>query len=58
MPGVWEREEIMDNQRFADIVREIFEGLENQTHLPEENVTVPIMDAPIYGFAAADDPIF
>lgn len=48
----------MDNQRFAEIVREVFDGLENQTHLPEENVTLPIMDAPIYGFAAADDPIF
>ncbi|MBR4691933.1 MAG: 4Fe-4S binding protein [Oscillospiraceae bacterium] len=50
----------MDNQRFDAIVREVFAGLEekNHTHLPREDVTIPIVDAPIYGFAAADDPIF
>ncbi len=48
----------MDLSRFSAIVRDAFAGVDNLTHLPEEGVTVPIMDAPIYGFAAADDPIF
>ncbi len=49
---------MMDKQTFDSLVKEAFAGVDNQTHLPEEDVTVPIMDAPIYGFAAADDPIF
>ena len=51
---------MMDKQRFSEIVKDVFAGLEdkNLTHLPAEDVTVPIVDAPIYGFAAADDPIF
>jgi epoxyqueuosine reductase QueG len=48
----------MDKTQFDALVKEAFAGVENLTHLPEENVDVPIMDAPIYGFAAADDPIF
>ena len=50
----------MDNQQFDAIAREVFAGLreQNHSHLPVENVDVPIMDAPIWGFAAADDPIF
>ena len=48
----------MDKQRFAAIAQDAFAGVENQVHLPQEDVTVPIMDAPICGFAAADDPIF
>ena len=50
----------MDNQRFAAIAKEVFAALadKNQTHLPEEDVTVPIVDEPIFGLAAADDPIF
>ncbi len=48
----------MDKQHFDALVKDAFAGVVNQTHLPEENVDIPIMDAPIYGFAAADDPIF
>ena len=50
----------MDNQRLIAIMKEVFAGLaeKNQTHLPEEDVTLPIMDEPICGLAAADDPIF
>ena len=48
----------MDKERFDALVKDAFAGVDNQTHLPAEDVTVPIMDAPIYGFAAADDPIF
>ena len=48
----------MDKELFAAMVKNAFAGVENQVLLPRENVTVPIMDAPIYGFAAADDPIF
>jgi epoxyqueuosine reductase QueG len=48
----------MDKQLFDTLVKDAFAGVDNQTHLPKEDVTVPIMDAPIYGFAAADDPIF
>ena len=48
----------MDKEQFAAIVKDAFAGVDNQVLLPQENVTVPIMDAPIYGFAAADDPLF
>ena len=50
----------MNNQQFAAIAQEIFDGLaeSNLVLLPEENVTVPVLEAPIIGFAAADDPIF
>ena len=48
----------MDKQQFDALVKEAFAGVDNSTHLPAEDVTLPIMDAPIYGFAAADDPIF
>ena len=49
----------MDNQRFIELVNEVFASLDgNQTHLPEEDVTLPIVDAPLIGLAAADDPIF
>ena len=48
----------MDKQLFDALVKDAFAGVDNRTHLPAENVDVPIMDAPIYGFAAADDPIF
>ena len=54
-----EREVTVDNQRFAEIVKDAFAGVQdNRVHLPAEDVTVPIMDAPICGLAAADDPIF
>ncbi len=50
----------MDKQQFDAIAKEVFAGLaeQNRSHLPTEDVTVPIVDEPIYGFAAADDPIF
>ena len=50
----------MDKQQFDAIAKEVFAGLaeQNRSHLPAEDVTVPIVDEPIYGFAAADDPIF
>ena len=50
----------MDNERFAELVKEVFARVEsgNTCHLPREDVDVPMVDAPIYGLAAADDPIF
>ena len=50
----------MNNRQFAVIAQEVFDGLaeSNLVLLPEENVTVPVLEAPIIGFAAADDPIF
>ena len=50
----------MDKQLFHSITEEVFAGLKdvNIVHLPTEDVTLPILDAPIIGFAAADDPLF
>ncbi len=48
----------MDKQLFFSVTKQVFDGLTeiNAVHLPAENVTLPILDAPIIGFAAADDP--
>ncbi|MBR6950188.1 MAG: hypothetical protein IKH56_00475 [Oscillospiraceae bacterium] len=50
----------MDKQLFFSVTKQVFDGLTetNAVHLPAENVTLPILDAPIIGFAAADDPLF
>ena len=50
----------MDNQQLAAAAKEVFAGLAeaNMALLPEEGVTVPVLEEPIIGFAAADDPIF
>ncbi len=52
----------MDKQQFDAIVKDAFafatQDNANLALLPKENVTIPVVDAPIYGFAAADDPIF
>ena len=42
----------MDKQQFDAIVKETWNGVKDvKAHLPQENVDVPMMDEPIYGFA-------
>ena len=50
----------MDKQLFYSVTKQVFDSLEeiNTVHLPAEDITLPILDAPIIGFAAADDPLF
>ena len=50
----------MDKQSFTALAKDVFAGLAdiNVAHMPVEDVDLPILDEPIIGFAAADDPIF
>ncbi len=50
----------MDKKLFYSLAERTFEGVKdlNVAHLPVEGVDLPILDAPIIGFAAADDPLF
>lgn len=49
----------MTNERFLELVEDSFCALkDNCVSLPREKAAVPVLDAPLTGFAAADDPIF
>jgi epoxyqueuosine reductase QueG len=49
----------MTNERFLELVKESFEALENNcVTLSGEDVTLQVLEAPLTGFAAADDPLF
>ncbi|MCR5649077.1 MAG: hypothetical protein K6F67_06045 [Oscillospiraceae bacterium] len=50
----------MDKKLFYSLAERTFEGVKdlNVAHMPVEGVDLPILDAPIIGFAAADDPLF
>ena len=49
----------MTNERFLELVNESFSAIKNNcVTLPEEGVTLQVLDAPLTGFAAADDPLF
>ena len=49
----------MNNQDVIDIVKKAYEELTiNHVHLPEENADIEVMEEPLIGFAAADDPLF
>lgn len=49
----------MDREMFIGIARQCFyESEDNAVYLPKEAVSLPILEEPLVGFAAADDPIF
>ncbi len=49
----------MKNEDIIRMVNEIFYASDKNTvHLPEENIDIPILEEPLIGFAAADDPLF
>ncbi|MBQ5340834.1 MAG: hypothetical protein J6W57_02355 [Oscillospiraceae bacterium] len=49
----------MTNERFLELVKESFEALENNcVALSDEDTALQVLDAPLIGFAAADDPLF
>lgn len=49
----------MKNEDIRCMISKLFnETAENIIHLPEENCDVPILEEPLVGFAAADDPLF
>jgi len=49
----------MTNERFLALVSESFAGIEgNSVPIPGMSGAVPILEAPLVGFAAADDPLF
>ena len=49
----------MTNERFLELVSECFAALEdNAVSLPGEKKPLQVLDTPLTGFAAAEDPIF
>ena len=49
----------MTEKRFLKLVAESFSAVKNNcVTLPSENVTLQVLDEPLTGFAAADDPLF
>lgn len=49
----------MTNERFLAMVGECFAALEGNSIRPEgEDDAIPVLEAPVVGFAAADDPLF
>ena len=49
----------MTNERFLELVSESFSAIKNNcVTLPEEGVTLQVLDAPLVGFASASDPLF
>ena len=49
----------MTNERFMELVNMSFSALKNNcVTLPEEGVTLQVLEAPLVGFASADDPLF
>ena len=49
----------MDRNEVLSVLMEVFRSTQDNTvHLPEEDVNIPILEEPLVGFAAADDPIF
>ncbi len=49
----------MKNEDILAMTEAVFRSAEdNVVHLPEENIDVPILEEPLVGFAAADDPLF
>ncbi len=49
----------MDNQHFLSLVAESFDALaDNRVFLPSEGATLPVLERPLVGFAAADDALF
>lgn len=49
----------MTNERFLELAAESFAALENNhVTLDGEGVTLQVLDMPLIGFAAADDPLF
>lgn len=49
----------MTNERFLEIVAECYASIEgNFVSLEGENAPIPVLEMPLTGFAAADDPIF
>ncbi len=49
----------MTNERFLTLAEECFAALPgNSVFLEREGAEVPVLEAPVVGFAAADDPLF
>jgi epoxyqueuosine reductase QueG len=49
----------MTKERIKELITEIFYGSENnKVHLPEEGADITILEEPLIGYAAADDPLF
>ncbi|MBR2728168.1 MAG: 4Fe-4S binding protein [Solobacterium sp.] len=49
----------MNNKDVIEYVKKAYRELTNNSvHLPQENTDVAVLDEPLIGFAAADDPIY
>ena len=49
----------MDRNEVISLLMEVFRSTQNNTvHLPEEDADIPVLEEPLIGFAAADDPLF
>lgn len=49
----------MNHSEIQEMILDIFQVSENNlVHLPDESIDIPILEEPLIGFAAADDPLF